>query len=285
MELLEALGRESLVLGPTPLVEDERLACALGLDRRLFVKRDDLTGPALGGNKVRKLEYLLADASAAGADCLVTVGAAQSNHARLTAVLGTASGFEVHLVLGGDAPDEFEGNLLLDELAGVALHFAGTEQWDALGDQVDATVKNLESEGRKPYTIPLGGSTVIGALGYVRCYLELSNQLAEAKVGADWVVHASSTGGTQAGLLAGRALLGGGPRVYGVDVSKGVVELQKSVQDLANATLGHLGVRASIDNEDILTSDFAGPGYGAVTEEAARALKTALRASGILTDP
>jgi 1-aminocyclopropane-1-carboxylate deaminase/D-cysteine desulfhydrase-like pyridoxal-dependent ACC family enzyme len=282
---LEAVRREPLVLAPTPLHEDPLLAKALGIHRPLLLKRDDLIGPALGGNKVRKLEYLLAAASSQGADCVVTVGAPQSNHARLAAVLGARAGFEVHLVLAGPPPDRWEGNLLLDNLAGAKFRFAETEDWDTLGRVLETTGKELESAGRKPYLIPIGGSTPVGVLGYLRCYLELSSQLDEVGLNADWVVHASSTGGTQAGLVAGRALMGKGPRVFGVEVAKGGTNLRERVHNLAGEALNILGVPSSIDETEILTSDFTGPAYGAVTDGAAWVLKTALRTSGLLTDP
>jgi 1-aminocyclopropane-1-carboxylate deaminase/D-cysteine desulfhydrase-like pyridoxal-dependent ACC family enzyme len=247
------------------------------------VKRDDLTGPGLGGSKVRKLEYLLADAERRGADCLVTVGARQSNHARLTAVLGAVKGFEVHLVLGGRDLEGWEGNALVGRLAGARVHLVDTEDWAVLGEALASVGQELERAGRSPYLIPMGGSTPVGALGYAAAYLELLDQLDGQGLQADWVVHATSTGGTQAGLLAGRVLAGRGPRVVGVDVAKGPEPLEETVARLTRQTLDLLDVDGQPDPP--LVVEGAGPAYGAVTEEAVLAMVAALRAEGLLLDP
>ncbi len=168
LDSLAALPRESLSLLPTPLQPATRLAEALGVRRPLWVKRDDLTGPGLGGNKVRKLEYLLAHAKAAGADTVITVGARQSNHARLTAVLGRIAGFHVELVLGGGEPDDLLGNLVLDDFAAARLHFVESFDWNDLADALTVFTKELVASGRRPYSIPMEGSTEIGAAGYTR---------------------------------------------------------------------------------------------------------------------
>jgi 1-aminocyclopropane-1-carboxylate deaminase/D-cysteine desulfhydrase-like pyridoxal-dependent ACC family enzyme len=280
-----ALPRESFLWGPTPLHPAAGLERALQLRRPLWVKRDDLTGPGLGGNKVRKLEYLLADARRVGADTVVTVGAAQSNHARLAAILGRVSGFEVHLVLGGETGQGVSGNRLLDELAGATIHDVASTDWDVLGEALRHTTKELEASGRQPYAIPMGGSTPIGAVGYAAAYLELLTQLDRAGVSAEWVVHASSTGGTQAGLLAGRALAGRGPRVFGVDVAKGGAELGDAVLSMGNETLVRCGSKPALTTEDVVTSDFTGPAYGTPTPEALAALRTALRVEALVLDP
>jgi 1-aminocyclopropane-1-carboxylate deaminase/D-cysteine desulfhydrase-like pyridoxal-dependent ACC family enzyme len=218
---LGAVPRRPFAHLPTSLQPAPKLAAALGLRRPLWLKRDDLTGPGLGGNKVRKLEYLLADAAAQRADCVVTVGAGQSNHARLTAILGGVAGLEVHLVLGGGSPVTWDGNLLLDRLAGATIHVVETEDWDRLAEARRELAEDLRRRSRHPYEVPMGGSTAVGAMGYVDGFLELLDQLDAAGLDAGGIVHASSTGGTQAGLLAGRALAGRGPRVFGVDVAKG----------------------------------------------------------------
>jgi L-cysteate sulfo-lyase len=282
---LDALPRRAFAHLPTPLQPAPRLAQALGLRNSLWVKRDDLTGPGMGGNKVRKLEYLLADAAERSADCLVTVGAGQSNHARLTAILGAVAGIDVHLVLGGGSPVAWEGNLLLDRLAGCTVHPVESESWDRLAEVQQGVTEDLRRHGRRPYPIPMGGSTSVGALGYAAAYLELLRQLDDAGTGAAWVVHASSTGGTQAGLLAGRVLAGRGPRVFGVDVAKGGPPLRDTVLRIARETLGRVGSEAEVHPEDVVTSDFTGDAYGAVTDEAAVTLVKGLRSEGLLVDP
>lgn len=173
---LEGLAQSSFATLPTPLQPAPKLGEALDLGRSLWVKRDDLTGPGLGGNKVRKLEHLLADAVDQGADCIVTVGAGQSNHARLTAILGALAGFEVHLVLGGGSSVAWEGNILLNRLAGATLHFVESEDWQRLAESLQDVSEGLREKGRRPYAVPMGGSTAVGALGYVRAYLELSSR-------------------------------------------------------------------------------------------------------------
>ena len=282
---LGALPRRPFAHLPTPLQPAPNLAESLGLRSPLWLKRDDLTGPGLGGNKVRKLEYLLADAAGQRADCVVTVGAGQSNHARLTAILGGVAGLEVHLVLGGGSPVTWEGNLLLDRLAGATIHVVESEDWDRLAETRREVAEDLRRRGRHPYEVPMGGSTAVGAMGYVDAFLELLDQLDAAGLDAGWIVHASSTGGTQAGLLAGRALAGRGPRVFGVDVAKGGPPLRDTVLRIAQESLERLGSRPAVGPDEVLTSDFTGETYGAVTDDAAVVLVRGLRAEGIVVDP
>jgi 1-aminocyclopropane-1-carboxylate deaminase/D-cysteine desulfhydrase-like pyridoxal-dependent ACC family enzyme len=180
---------------PTPLEEAPRLSLELGAP--ILVKRDDLTGLGLGGNKVRKLDYLMRDALDRGARAVVTAGGAQSNFARMTAAAATRLGMACHLVLAGDPPARETANIMLDRMFGAELEFAGTHDWAALNERVRALASSL---GADAYPMPIGGATPVGSLGYVGAAQELLGQLAEPP---DWVVHASSSGGTQAGLLAG----------------------------------------------------------------------------------
>lgn len=282
---LEDFARVGLSLTPTPLQRGRALGQALRVRRELWIKRDDLTGSGMGGNKVRKLEYLLGDARAQGADVIVTGGAGQSNHARLTAIAGKTYGFAVHLVLGGGRPVETEGNLLLGHLAGATVHHVESDDWRVLGAAMSEIAESLTAKERVPYLVPIGGSTPIGVLGYARAYLELVEQLAGVGISADWIVHASSTGGTQAGLLVGRVLARGGPLVVGVDVAKGNVELTETILDLGNEALEMLGSDREIHAGDILLHDAVGGSYGEVTERTAESLVAALRAGGLVTDP
>lgn len=282
---LDGLPRRRFVPGPTPLQRTGALARAFGLRAGLWVKRDDLTGPGLGGNKVRKLEHLIADAEEHGGDTLVTVGSAQSNHCRLTAIVGALSGFEVHLVLGGGVPDSLTGNLALDAIAGAHLHHHDSDDWKELAVHLADLVEELRAERRRPYEVPLGGSTRVGALGYVRAWFELLDQLDAAGADPGHLVHASSSGGTQAGLLAGRALSGRGPRPIGVDVAKIAGDLAEDVLRLANEVLSDLGAGERVTEDDVELVD-AGPAlYGDLTDETATALVTAARTSGLVVDP
>lgn len=285
----EGLGRlpkVDLGVGETPLEAKPALVHWLGLSGTLYVKRDDLAGPAMGGNKARKLQYVIADALQQGADCLITVGAVQSNHARITAAAGAMAGLDVHLVLDGD-PDEMRGgNLVLDALAGAKTHFVAHESWDERQAAAEELAAALRSEGRRPYLIPVGASTPLGAVGYAEAYLEIVRQLRAAGTSATCVVSASGSGGTQGGLLAGRALAGGGPRVLGVDIDKGLDDdLGRAVASLAAGCLELVGSTATVAPGDVVLVDGAGPGYGVVFPGNREAIRAALRTAGLLLDP
>jgi 1-aminocyclopropane-1-carboxylate deaminase/D-cysteine desulfhydrase-like pyridoxal-dependent ACC family enzyme len=296
-EGLGGLPKVDLGVSETPLEAKPALARWLGLAGTLLVKRDDLAGPAMGGNKARKLQYVIADALKQGADCLITVGAVQSNHARITAAGGAMAGLDVHLVLGGDPHEMRGGNLVLDALVGAHMHFVAHASWEALQAAAEELAADLWSRGRRPYLIPVGASTPLGAVGYAEAYLEIAHQLKAAGRSAEWLVNASGSGGTQAGLLAGRALAGSGPlagptlagsgpRVVGVDVDKGVDEdLGRAITALAAGCLELIGSSASVPAGDVVLVDGAGPGYGQVFEGNREALGAALKTAGLLLDP
>ena len=285
-EGLGALPTVDLGVRETPLEAKPALAQWLGLSGTLLVKRDDLAGPAMGGNKARKLQYVIADALREGADCLITVGAVQSNHARLTAAGGAMAGLDVHLVLDGDPCEMRGGNLVLDALLRAETHFVAHESWEARQAAAEELAAELRGRGRRPYLIPVGASTPLGAVGYAEAYLEIVHQLQAAGMSADWLVNASGSGGTQGGLLAGRALAGCGPRVIGVDVDKGVDDdLGRAVASLAAGCLELVGSSAAGTAGDVVLVDGAGPGYGQVFEGNREALGAALRTAGLLLDP
>jgi len=170
----------------------------------VWLKRDDLNGVACGGNKVRKLEFLLGEAASIDADTLITVGAPQSNHARTVAAAAAMNGFECHLVLGGIPPSAPTGSLVADLLLGARLHFAGSNDWDVLESHAGALANDLRNEGWRPSVMPIGGSTPVEALGFVDAFLELMEQIPVVDLPRCTIVHASSSGGTQAGLELGR---------------------------------------------------------------------------------
>src|ERR1700716_1873102 len=190
------MPRLGLATLPTPLQETPRLAAALGLDH-LLLKRDDNTGLALGGNKARKLEYLVAAATSAGADILITVGAPQSNHCRCTAAAARATGMDAHFVFNGPPVEEVQGNLLLDRLLGATWSFSPDRPAQ---ERMAELAEELRAAGRRPYVIPGGGSNGLGALGYVRCALELNEQLAGQREHPRYVVCAGGSCGTLSGL-------------------------------------------------------------------------------------
>jgi L-cysteate sulfo-lyase len=252
---------------PTPLEPAPRLAAALGLDPAdLWIKRDDLTSFA-GGNKVRKLEHLVAEAEAAGATVLVTSGGVQSNHARMTAAAAAVRGLRAVLVLSGTADPARAGNLALEELFGARV--VVVEPGADVDERVAAVAEELRAAGEVPAVLPLGGSTATGARGYLACAAELAEQLPEL----DTVVVAVGSGGTMAGLVAG---LGAG-RVLGVDTGA-VPDPGERVVELATA----LG---AAPGELRLRRDQVGDGYGVLTAAGAAAMTTAARTEGLVLDP
>ncbi len=257
---------------PTPLEPAHGLAGALGLSpEQLWVKRDDLTGLGAGGNKVRKLERTIAAALSEGADCLVTTGAAQSNHARLTAAAGARVGMPVTLVLAGRGDERLTGNLLLDDLFGAHIYWAGDSDDGQLAAVADEVAQDLVASGSRPAVIPFGGSNRDGALAYLDAASELRAQFPGDSVS----VVAVGSGGTMAGLVAGL----GAENVIGVHVGA-VAEPLEVVAGLVASVTGVM------DRESLrLRIDQVGAGYGQLTESAAAAIRLAARTEGIVLDP
>ncbi|NLG29197.1 MAG: D-cysteine desulfhydrase family protein [Chloroflexi bacterium] len=267
---------------PTPLHELPRLSRGLG-GPRLFVKRDDLTGLALGGNKTRKLGLLLADALQQRADTLVTMGAPQSNHARQTAAAAAQMGLGAVLVLTQRAPAQLNGNLLLDRLLGARVRWAGDRDPLEVLDEVAAEER---AAGRRPYVIPYGGSNALGASAYALALEELVQQSRALQLSFDCIVTASSSGGTQAGLVAGARALGESVRILGISVDKPAEALRDKVQNLAQVTLGQLGETLHVRPEDVLVNDdYLGGGYAVLGEPEREAIGLAARSEGLLLDP
>jgi D-cysteine desulfhydrase len=267
---------------PTPLEKLERLTRHLG-GPDIYIKRDDQTGLAGGGNKTRKLEFLVADALAHGCDHLITTGAAQSNHCRQTAAAAAKYGLGCSLVLRGQQPAAVTGNLLLNHLLGAHLYWTGERDRSQVIPEVVAEVQTM---GRKPYVIPLGGSNVLGATGYVLAMEELAAQLAQANVNIDFVVVGSSSGGTQAGLVLGAKIMGFHGRILGISIDHPAEELQTHVAALATATATHLGLgtTAVADLVDV-NDDYTGGGYAVVGEAEREAIRMMAQLEGILLDP
>jgi 1-aminocyclopropane-1-carboxylate deaminase/D-cysteine desulfhydrase-like pyridoxal-dependent ACC family enzyme len=272
---LAAVPRECLATLPTPLEAGPDLPGGA----RLWVKRDDLTGLGVGGNKARKLEFLCGQALAQGCDSLVTVGAAQSNHCRMSAAAGAILGMETHLVLSGRRPDTLAGNQLLSAVFGAHLHLtgAGESEWGSLEIAREALMDELVADGLHPFGIPIGGSTAVGALGYVAAFIELMEQCNSRDVRPRAVVFTSSSGGTHAGLVAGRALwramqssgdapTGPLPDVVAIGVAKGVNAGLPDITSLARGALDLLdagSVEVHADDVEIdtrwLGEDYAEP--------------------------
>jgi D-cysteine desulfhydrase len=280
----ENAPRRTLGFFPTPLMELPRLSARLG-GPRLLMKRDDQSGLALGGNKTRKLEYLVGAALAGGCDTLVTGGAAQSNHCRQTAAAASACGLACHLVLGGEPPAEPAGNLLLDELLGAVIHWAGPHR---KGETIPELVAELRRAGRRPYLIPYGGSSAVGALGFVAAVAELKSQLAPFG-DISHIVFPSSSGGTQSGLMVGARRHGLSAALVGIGIDKGEAgegPFDDHVLQLVNETARLLGMDGNFERDEVIVNPgYVGAGYGVVGELERRAIRLTAETEGILLDP
>ncbi len=280
--LTDHLPRVSLGFFPTPLHELPRLSKILA-GPRLFIKRDDQTGLATGGNKTRKLEFSLAEALKQKANTLVTLGAIQSNHCRQTAAAAAMFGLGCTLVIRGPAPEKALGNLLLDHLLGAQVVFSGDRSREAVADEV---MEKLRQAGQSPYFIPLGASNEIGAMGFVAGIEELDMQLKERKLNVDRVVFASSSAGTQAGLCVGAKAIGFQGQISAIAIDSTRDELQRSVADIAAATIQRLGLQMSFSPEEVSGYDgYLGGGYSIMGEPEREAIELLARHEGILLDP
>ena len=277
---LERVPRVHFAVTPTPLQEMPRLAARIGLDR-LLVKRDDNTGLALGGNKVRKLEYFVAAATRAGADMLLTVGAPQSNHCRITAAAARAAGMDAHFVLNGEPIAEVQGNLLLERLMGATWEFSRTRP---ATERMAEVAEEMRAEGRRPYVIPGGGSNGLGALGYVRCAFELTEQLADRGDRPRYVVCAGGSCGTLSGLTLGLALAGSDAQLAAVSISNSVPDRVARGRAIMAESCDLLDL-ALPDAVPEIWSGYVGTGYGMQTELSTRALQTAAKTEGLILDP
>jgi 1-aminocyclopropane-1-carboxylate deaminase/D-cysteine desulfhydrase len=255
----------------------------LELGVEVWLKRDDVGSLGLVGNKVRKLEFTLGEAVAGGAETVVTLGAPQSNHARATASAAARLGLHAVLVMGGEPPaGPPTGNLLLDAMFGAELLYAGTEEWA----QLAATVQAAAQERDKAYALPAGGSSPVGALGFVAAYAELLGQLDSAGLRPQYVYHASTSGGTHAGLMLGHALARRGPRPRGFDVGRIVPDGPGLTAWLANEAGALLGADVSLTASDAqLDLSQLGDGYGAFTEAGIEAIGLLARTEGVILDP
>ncbi len=302
LEILNDAPRLSVAVTPTPLQPMDGLRAVLGPKTpRLLIKRDDMTGLALGGNKARKLDYLLAGARAQGADTLLTCGAAQSNHALQTAAAGRRFGFDVKCILDGPAPapDSLpSGNILLHSLLRTPIIWTmrlteETRNEQARRRTMSAEADRLRDEGRIPYIIPTGGSTPIGALGYVQAVREARAQLAERGEGnITAIFFASGSGGTQAGMAVGARMTEWNTQLVGVEVdpmpldADGVNPFRRAVCRLTNETAALLDMPANFTHDDIvLCPDYAGPTYGVATQEGDEAIRLLAQTEGIFLDP
>ncbi len=293
---IAALPRVALATLPTPTTDAARLRDALGGPARcprILIKRDDLTGLALGGNKARKLEFLVADAVRAGATTLVTTGAVQSNHARMTAAAARAAGLDVTLVLTAREPaPPLQGNYLLDRLFGadVRLIPAGPDPRIAVAPdeerRVEEVLDDLRSRGKRPYLIPVGGSSAVGVLGYAIGTREIVDGLRAAGTAASRLYYASGSRGTQAGLELGARLFRAPYRLRGIAVSGGEEDKRLRAARIAREAAQLLGMDTVVDPGELPTDQrYIGEGYGLPTSEGLEAIRLLARSEGVLLDP
>ena len=273
---------------PTPLEPMPRLTKALG-GPELWIKRDDCTGLSTGGNKTRKLEYLMAEAVAAGADIVLTQGATQSNHARQTAAAAAKLGMDCHLILedrtGYNEPNyRRNGNVLLDVLHGATIEYRGTGL--DMNAELLAVADGFAARGRTPYAIPGGGSNATGALGYVNCALELLGQMVDRGLTFDHMVTATGSAGTQAGLIVGLKALNAQLPLLGIGVRAAREVQEGNVFRLAQAVEAKIGTPGVVARADVVANcDYVGPGYGIPADSTLEAIDMFAKAEGILLDP
>ncbi|MEW6308042.1 MAG: D-cysteine desulfhydrase family protein [Bacillota bacterium] len=279
------LPRVRLAALPTPLEPARRLGEALdGVD--LWLKRDDYTGVGLGGNKARKLEFLAAQALEQGADVLLTVGGQQSNHCRVTAAVAARLGLEAVLVLYGERPAAVTGNLLLDGILGAKVVFSGHDDAEGAVAVLEETAERLRSAGRRPYVIPLGGSSPLGTVGYALAVYEFISQANDLGLSFDRFIFATGSGGTQAGLMLGALASGSGIKVTGVTVSRAPERLRPTIASLVRAGAALAGCPMTLAEADVDVLDgYVGEKYGAVTEASLEAIRLTARTEGALLDP
>lgn len=272
------IERLTLAHLPTPIEALPHLTHYLN-GAQLFIKRDDLTGLGIGGNKTRKLEYLAADALAKGAKTLISTGAVQSNHCRQVAATAAKLGLGCQLILTGAEPAEAQGNLLLDNLFGAQLFYTTKANRD---QELQMRFAQAKQDGLKPYLIPYGGSNPIGALGYLNAMHELSEQ----NLQPDWIVFASSSGGTQAGLILGAHITGFKGKILGISIEHDRAHFSAQISDLVNQTAESLGYDWSVTPQEVLINDaYCQAGYGVLTSAEIEAVRMFASKQGILLDP
>ncbi len=286
--LLARFPRVSLAHLPTPLEFMPRLTEHLG-GPNLYVKRDDCTGLGTGGNKTRKLEFLVADAIGKQADVIITQGAVQSNHARQTAAAACKVGMACELIFEKRVADADEayttsGNVLLDRVYGANIR--EVEKGTDMNAAMDELADELRAAGKNPYIVPGGGSNPIGALGYVDCAFECVAQANREGIPIDYIVHATGSAGTQAGLVVGLKAMNANIPLLGIGVNAPKAEQEEKVWKLAEETAEFIGAPGCVSREDVVANcDYVGPGYGVPTEGMNEAVKLLARTEGLLFDP
>ena len=277
------LPKVDLGFFPTPVARLASLSAVLG-GPEIFIKRDDLTGLAFGGNKTRKLEFILGDALTKGCDAVITAGAAQSNHCRQTAAAAAQLQLECHLVLGGTAPEIANGNLLLDNLLGSNIHWSGDNR---KGEDIPKVFDQLKSDGKNPYVVPYGGSNEFGAYAFLQAMEELELQIDTNQFSS--IVFASSSGGTHAGMMLGKTLLNKGYDLIGIAIDKeemAGMPFDQFIVDLANKTSQYIDANVNFVDQNVnLDQSYVGAGYGVIGDAEKEAISLTAKHEGIFLDP
>ncbi len=272
---------------PTPIQEMKALSRMLG--KPVYVKRDDLTECVATGNKIRKLEYLLAEAKAIGAQVLITAGPMQSNHCRATAAAARMLGLDPHLVLRGSEPEKAEGNYFLDRLLGAETTFITADDYRLRrGEIMDGIAKEYSARGRRAYVIPEGGSSPTGCLGYVRCAMEIRDFCAGSGVQFGRIYHAAGSGGTTSGLALGAELCGLGAEILGVNVGGEHDSFVSRIRGIISEAAEGFSLPLAVPPEEVrfsLVEGYAGPGYGRFGPEVPALIRDVARTTGIVLDP
>ncbi|MFW9908027.1 MAG: 1-aminocyclopropane-1-carboxylate deaminase/D-cysteine desulfhydrase [Candidatus Thorarchaeota archaeon] len=283
--MFEDLPRERFAFLPTPLHPLKNLGESLGLDH-LWIKRDDLTEVSAGGNKTRKLEFIVGDAKASGADTLVTVGGIHSNHCRQTAAVAAISGLRCILLLAGEEPEVSTGNLLLDKLHGAEIKYFPDDDFLTLNQRLDGILETLEDFGLTPYAIPAGAATPLGSIGYVEAMFELKEQIETWNFNPEKIVIAAGTGGTLAGMILGANLAELDVEIHGISVIYDADTLEEKVRDLIDRSIhAYPQYFEPFDYKVHANDHFQGEGYGILSNTERTAIEMFAKLDGILLDP
>ncbi len=281
--MFDELPRERLAFLPTPLHPLKNLGDSLGLDS-LWIKRDDLTGLAFGGNKTRKLEYVVGDAKASKCDTLVTVGALQSNHCRQTAAAAAACGMRCILLVGGEEPETLEGNLLLSRMMGAEIKYYPDETLFTLATHMDEVVQTLEDFGLKPYAIPAGAAMAVGSVAYAVAMEELQHQMEAEATRFERILVPVGTGGTLAGMIVGAHLLDMDTRIVGIAVAADSQTTEQRVRDVIDMLVSKYSLER-FDPEIVIDDSFLGDGYAQVDDSVRSSLEMFAKMDAIILDP
>jgi len=277
------IPRVELAYAPTPLLKLERLSAELGVE--LWVKRDDLTGLLETGNKIRKLEFLVGEALAQGADTLITCGTLQSNCCRCVSAVCARLGLRAVLALKGARPDEYDGNLLLDRLLGADIKYCSDAEWDKIGETMEDLAARERAAGRTPYVIPESGATVVGALGYFACGQEIAQQVRHGAPEFDTIAITNFSGGSQAGLLMAKQITGLRADIVGVPIAWEAARVRAYVVDVIERARSRFGLPVRAPAEVRLLDGYQGVGRAAVKREELDTMLKLARLEGIVLDP